>query len=247
MYNWKLWIFVFLFFSSACSNNGKLKIAAASNVAPTIKEIAQQFEEKYQIGVDVIPGSSGKLSAQIKQGAPFDIFVSADLLYPTDLTDTGNTLGQPEVYAYGELVIYTNKKGLAPKIESFSSSEVEKIAIANPETAPYGRYSQSVLNHYNLEDILSEKMVYGESLAQTTQFIQTGAADIGITGLSLVKNQKIGQYEKVSNEAYLPIAQAVVKLNRSRHESADLFYDFLFSTDVEAIFESFGYSINPEF
>jgi molybdate transport system substrate-binding protein len=241
-----LFSFIMVFLSCTDFGANKLNIAASSNTQHAIREIAKEFEKEFETKVNVIVGSSGKLTSQIKQGAPYDVFVSADLLYPQDLYETGFTTDLPEVYAYGKLICWTTKKGIDPVIPSFTDSKIKKIAIGNPKLAPYGRLAQSAIEHFGILDEVREKLVFGENIAQTTQFIQTGAADIGITSISMVKKIKKGKgsWQELPKESYLPIAQGSVIINRSKHEYSAAFYKFLFSDKAQIILESYGFTVD---
>lgn len=240
-------LLLFLTLGSCVEEGGKrLNIATASNARYAISEIARAFEEKYSIKTNIVAGSSGKLCAQIKQGAPYDVFVSADLLYPQILYEDGFTMEAPEVYAYGKLVCWTLKPKTEPQISSFTNPEIKKIAIANPKLSPYGRLSISAIEHFGILDSVKHKFVFGENISQTGQFIHTGAADMGITSMSLVKMLKEGKgnWKEVPGESYIPIAQSTVIINRSTHEFSRKFYDFLFSDEAQIILELYGYTVD---
>ena len=127
-----------------------------------------------------------KLTAQIKQGAPFDIFVSADMKYPQDLFESSFSKEPPWVYALGKLVLWSKGRKLESVRSALQDSGVQHIAIANPMTAPYGKAAKEVLVKYHLWDEIQPKLVFGESISQTNQFIQSGAADFGFTAKSIV-------------------------------------------------------------
>ncbi len=242
-----LWIF-FPIYSSAAD----LTVAVASNAQFAFKEIASLFKEKTGITVKEVVGSSGKLNAQIENGAPIDVYLSADMDYPQVLFQKGLTIDQPRVYAYGTLVLWTmNDIDLSQGIAILDDASVRKIAIASPETAPYGRQAVNVLKHFQMYDHIRKKLVYGESIAQVNQFITTGTADVGLTAKSVVmaphmKDQ--GKWVEVHQDAYEPIAQGVVILKwaeKKNLENAKAFYEFLFSSNIQQIFKNYGYTILP--
>src|SRR4051794_13855929 len=159
-------IFYVLLLSAVTSfAQNKLTVAAAANVQFVLNELAKDFKSSTGIETDIILNSSGKLTAQIKEGAPYDVFVSADMKYPKELYKSGYSIDSPKVYANGLLVLWTMQTGIKP-IEDLSvltSDAVKKIAIANPQTAPYGEASVETMNYYKVYDKVKNKLVYGES------------------------------------------------------------------------------------
>ncbi len=212
------------------------------------EELKTEFEKETGIKVRPVIGSSGKFTTQIVHGAPFDIFLSADMGYPQTLEKEGLTANSPKIYAYGTLVLWTlNEVDLSKGIEAVSDASVKKIAIASPVTAPYGRQAVNVLKHYKLYGQVHNKLVYAESIAQANQFITSKAADVGLTAKSVVlapnmKDQ--GRWIEIDKDAYESIAQGVVILKHAQKgNSADAqkFFDFLFSPAAQEIFRKYGY------
>lgn len=213
-----------------------------------MKEIVRSFEELHQVDCDVILGSSGKLTAQIIEGAPYDIFVSADTIYPHVLNEKGLADSKPLTYAYGRLVLWSLIEGIFPTMDSLSSTDVSHVAIANPKTAPYGVASVTALKKANLFASIEAKIVYGESIAQVNQFISTQAAELGITSKSVVLSQQMkgkGRWIDIDDELYNPIPQALVVLHKAEtsNHKAELFTQFLSSKKGQDILLSFGYSV----
>jgi molybdate transport system substrate-binding protein len=246
----KLFIaFLFLiFFSCKQNNQPKLRLAAAANMQFAMLELSDAFTKETGIACETIISSSGKLTAQIKEGAPFDVFVSADMKYPKDLFENGFTTSKPNIYAYGKLVIWTMNKQLSPDFESFSKKQVKYIALANPKTAPYGYSAFEALNRKNIYNSVKDKLVFGESIAQTNQFITTYAAQIGFTSKSVVISTKLkdkGNWKEVDPDLYTPMAQGVVVLKNRNDQilQAEKFNDFLFSAKGKEILNKFGYSV----
>lgn len=226
----------------------ELTVAVAANVQYTFEELEAAFEKETRINIKPVIGSSGKFAAQIANGAPFDVFLSADVDYPKALQKEGLTYNIPKTYAYGTLVIWTmNDIDLSGGINVLGDGNIKKIAIASPQTAPYGRQAVNAFKYYNLYAKIQKKLVYGETIAQTNQFITTKAADLGITAKSIVqcpnmKNQ--GKWVEVPKEAYDPIAQGVVILKHAQKENleeAQKFFDFVFSKQAGEIFKKYGY------
>ena len=226
-----------------------LRIAVAANMQYAIVELVAQFEKDSGYTCEVILGSSGKLFAQIKEGAPYDLFLSADMTYPEALHSNNLTLGPPSIYAYGALVLWTTEASLNPSMEVLQTDSVRHIALANPMTAPYGKAAMEALDFYGLKASLKDKLVFGESLGQTTQFITSGAADIGFTSQSVVVSETIknkGRWKPINKTAYAPIPQGVViiKSKIPKNEGAQAFYDYLFSSEGKDILQKFGYSVH---
>lgn len=235
-------------FTSAPVLAEELTVAVAANVQYTFEELKAEFQKATGINVEPVIGSSGKFVAQIENGAPFDVFLSADMDYPKTLEQEGLTVNSPKIYAYGKLVLWTmNNVDLSKGIEVLVDPSVKKIALASPSAAPYGQQTINVLKHYNLFQQVGKKLVYGESIAQANQFITTKAADLGFTAKSVVlaphmKDQ--GKWIEIEKDSYEPIAQGAVILKHAQKdhlEAAQKFFDFLFSAKAGKIFEKYGY------
>ena len=240
--------FVGTFAADPASGEKELTVAVAANVQYPFEELKSVFEKETGIMIKPAIGSSGRFTAQIENGAPFDVFLSADMEYPQTLKKEGLTTNAPRIYAYGTLVIWTmNDLELWKGMKVLGEAKVKKIAIASPQTAPYGRQAVNALKYYNLYSQVNQKLVYGESIAQTNQFISTKAADAGITAKSVVlapgmKDQ--GRWVDVDKNAYEPIAQGAVILKQAEEghlDEAKKFFDFLFSNQAGEIFKKYGY------
>ena len=185
------------------------------------------------------------------QSAPFDIFISADTAFPKKLADTGFAAEQPKVYAQGLLVLWSAKDNVQPKadLQLLTKDDIQHIAIANTKTAPYGTAAEFILKKYNLYDKVSSKLVTGESITQTSQFIATKAADIGFTAKSIVISDEMkdkGKWVELNRNDYPPIKQAAVllKYGQENHAAeAKKFYDFLYSAKAKEIYKKFGYIV----
>lgn len=228
-----------------------LTVAAASNVQYAMEELIREFEAETNIEVQTVVSSSGKLSAQISQGAPYDVFVSADEKYPAEIARSGLAAGPPEVYAYGHLVLWTVRQDidLSPGLSVLNARAISKIAVANPDLAPYGEQSMRVLRHLGLEDRLRTKLVFGENISQTSQYIMSGACDVGFTAKSVVLASQLagkGRWMEVPGESYSPIAQAAVRTRSGaarRPEESKKFFAFLFSRKAREILREYGYGV----
>lgn len=226
----------------------KLRIAVAANAQFVANVLAAEFKKQTGINAELIVSSSGKLTAQIEQGAPFDVFLSADMKYPQELYAKQLTTGKPEIYAYGTLVMWSKKNvSLTKGLTALTQASIKKIAIANAALAPYGEAAEQALEHTKLLAQLKPKLVYGESIAQVNQYLLTGAANVAFTAKSVVLDpaqKDKGNWKEVDAKLYNPIAQGVVVLKASAGESlkhANRFYKFLFSAKAKEIFKQYGY------
>jgi molybdate transport system substrate-binding protein len=231
-----------------------LAIAAASDLQVAFPAVVAQFEKNTGHHVEVTYGSSGNFVAQIQNGAPFDLFFSADIDYAKRLESTG--LAEPGSlyeYAVGKIVLWTRKdssfdvtRGLAV----LRDERVRKVAIANPQHAPYGRAAVAALKHEGLYDALQPRIVLGENISQTAQFVQSGNADIGIIALSLAmapKAREMGSYAEVPAGSYPPIAQAAVIIKASPHKAlARDFLTFMKRPATIALMQSLGFEMPPQ-
>lgn len=245
-------LFLFIGFHHAVYADEKILVAAAANLNPAMEEICKGFEKANPtIGVEVSYGSSGNFFAQIKQGAPFDIFFSADTTYPVRLEEEGLAVkGGSTIYAFGSIVLWIPKNSaLNPRkgLHIVLDPKVKKIAIANQKLAPYGMAAEEALRYYGLWDKIQDKLVFGENISQTAQFVQSGAADVGIIALSQAISPKLendGDYWVVPAESYNKLGQAYVALQRSKDKPVvRKFLEFVQGKKGEKIFSQYGYSL----
>ena len=221
-------IFLVTWLSDIATADEKILVAAASDLNFAMDEICSAFEKANPgIKVDVSYGSSGNFFAQIKQGAPYDIFFSADASYPTLLEDEGLAVkGQSHLYAIGKIVLWVPKKSaLNPQkgLNLVLEPELKKLAIANPKHAPYGRAAEEALRYYGLWDKVRDKLVFGENISQTAQFVQTGTADAGIIAMSLAISPGMadrGSYWIIPTESYGRLEQVYTVLQRGKDKSS---------------------------
>jgi molybdate transport system substrate-binding protein len=238
------------FFSSMVTHAEPLTIAVAANVKYAYDELAVEFKNETGVEVQSVLGATGTLAAQVKNGAPYDVLISADTETPDALFNDGFAVGKSKIYAYGTLVLWTkNTLDLSKGIELLSDSKIQKIAIANPKLAPYGRAAKQALQTAKLYVAVEAKLVYGESIAQTAQFVDSGAADIGFIAKSIVLAPEMagkGRWLEVPKNSYEPIAQAVVILKHGAQTQADntqRFVNFLFTPQARTIFAKYGYTL----
>ena len=233
---------------TSCTNESTLNIATSANMQFAMIEIVSEFEKENNIKIELIVTSSGKLTSQIEQGAPFDVFVAANTKYPAYLDSLGLTTSPPKVYAHGKLGLWTLKE-FSPTLTLLTADTIQKIAIANPKTAPYGKASIDVLKKHRIYDLIKHKLVYGESISQVNQFITTGSVDVGFTAYSVISNTEmktIGQWTSINLNDHRKILQAAVILKKSSNlEEAKAFYNFLFSERAREILNKYGY-LTPE-
>ena len=237
-----------LSFSCQRDDTASLNIATAANMQFAMQAITTAFTMETGIKCNMIVSSSGKLTAQIREGAPFDVLVSANMKYPQALHEDSLSWTEPKVYAYGKLVLWSMAASIMPDIESLGSDSLKFVAVANPQNAPYGQAAMKVLENLGHLPDIESKLVYGESIAQTNQFITSGAAELGFTAKSVVLSNQMGgqgSWLEVDASLYDPIAQGVVLLKNSEQvDQARQFYNFLFSERAQSILVNFGYAIN---
>jgi molybdate transport system substrate-binding protein len=244
-------IFLVAFIASVTSAQTKITIAVAANMQYTMEALKAEFNKTDKTEIDIVLGASGKLTQQIMQSAPFDVFISADTNFPQKILDNNFAAEPPKVYAQGLLVLWSAKSNVQPKadLKLLLNDEIKHIAIANPKTAPYGAAAEFILKKYNLYDKISSKLVTGESITQASQFIATQAADIGFTAKSIVISDEIkdkGKWVELNQKDYPPIKQAAVllKYGQQNHAAeAKKFYDFLYSAKAKSIYKKFGYIV----
>ncbi len=221
-------------------------IAVAANMQFALEEISEVFTHQTGIPYELVISSSGKLTAQIKQGAPYDIFISADMKYPDEIYKSGLAAKPPRIYGYGQLVLWSLYDTIQPSLAILPDKNIEHIALANPKTAPYGRAAIQVLENHHIYNQIKSKLVYGESIAQVNQFITSKSSEIGFTAKSVVLSPKMknrGHWIALDRKTYQPIEQGVVILKNENQSIKDVqqFYDFLFSKEATEILEEFGY------
>jgi len=228
-------------------------VAAAADLQFAMKDIGEAFTRQTGLPARIIYGASGNFTAQIEQGAPFDLFLSADTGYPERLMREG--LVEPGSfyrYASGRLVVYVPRESrldLAHRgLGALLDASVHKIAVANPRTAPYGRAAIAALAHFGLEQKLAGKLVYGENISQAAQFVESGNAQAGILALAIALAPTLssrGRYWEISPGSYPPLEQAAVIPKGARNaEAARVFLKFLGTKQAQDIFRRYGF--DPE-
>lgn len=230
---------------------GEITIAVAANVSYAIEALKKEFNLLYpETKVQVILGSSGKLTAQIKHGAPYGLFMSADMKYPEALYNDKIAVTKPVVYAQGALAFLSVKeKHYDANMTVLKSEDIKKIAIANPQTAPYGVAAVEALKNVGIYEELKEKFVYGESVSQTVTYA-TSAADIGIIAKSSLFSPQMAHFKEginwsdVNETCYTPIDQGMVILKKGEgNAEVKAFYDFILSPKAKEVLKNFGYKV----
>lgn len=227
----------------------ELTVAAASDLASCLPRINESFQKSHPgANLKVSFGSSGNFAAQIRNGAPFEVFLSADSGYPRELAKAG--LAAPEtlaVYAHGQIALWTasEKLDLTAGLKSLAGPAIRRLAIANPDHAPYGRAAKAALQHEHLWEEVQPRLVTGENISQAAQFVQTGNADAGIVALSLLRGPglvRIGTYQVIPPEDYPPMEQAAIVTKAGMgNPLARRYIDFLRSKEAAEILAQFGF------
>ncbi len=225
-----------------------IKVAAAANLQSIIKVLQADFKKKTGIEIEPIISSSGNLVAQIKNGAPYDIFLSADMAFPETLFKDGFSTKNPVVYARGSLIICSNQDiGFENWERILLTRRIQKIAIANPAIAPYGKAADEVLQKKDILINIKSKIVTGESISQVNTYITTGVVDVGFTTQALVKdpaNKTKLYWQVIDPDSYSPIEQGMVLLKHAEtNADAEKFYQYILSPAARAIFVEYGYLV----
>jgi len=228
----------------------QITVATASNMQFAMEELRAEFTKETKTGVKAVYGASGKLVAQIKNGAPFDIFLSADVGYADSAAQWGYAATKPKIYAYGLLALWTMKPiDLKNGMNVLTDSAVKKIAIADPKVTAYGPAAIDAMKKAGVYDAVAPKLVFGDNISQAAQYIVTGAADIGFAALSIAMSQPMqgkGTWILVDKTTYPPIGQAAIILkygDDNNREMALAFYTFIYSIKAREILKRYGYEL----
>jgi molybdate transport system substrate-binding protein len=224
-----------------------LRVAAAADLEPVLPPILKQFQQATGIAAEATYQASATLTAQIQSGAPFDLFLSADTGFPKRLIDAGMADGStPTIYAKGTLVLWTRKDSHLPQpsLDLLRNPALNRLSIANPESAPYGRAAVATLNNLKLYDELKSRLVTAQNIAQAAQFVDSGNADAGLISLTSAMTPRLaanGNYFVIPRNLYPPIEQAAVILKRTQQrEAAHKLLDYLLTSSVQAEFAKSG-------
>jgi len=235
--------------AGAGAEGEKITVAAAADLSYALKDLAQRFTKATGTEVKLSFGASGNLFSQIQNGAPFDVYFSADSSYPQKLADAGLVeRSSVRTYAVGHVVLWVpNALGLDPqklKMELLTDEKVQRIAIANPQHAPYGRAAMAALEHFGLKEKVAAKLVMGENISQAGQFVQSGNAQAGLIALSLAVSPAMkdaGRYWELPADSYPELSQVAAVVSASKHKAAaQAFLNYVTSAEGRAILQQYG-------
>jgi molybdate transport system substrate-binding protein len=234
------------FAASSLSQAATVTVAVAANFTKPIQVISAEFERTTQNKVTLSIGSTGKLYAQIKNGAPYDVFLAADQKRPAMLVKEGFAQKPVATYAMGQLVLWTKASGLSVSDKTLDG-KLKNLAIANPKAAPYGEAAISVMGHLNRYDALKDQLVQGQNIGQTYQYVETGNSDYGFVALSQVFYKGAfthGSGWVIPQSLYAPIKQDVVLLKKGADTPiAQQFIDYLHSDYAKSVIQDYGYRL----
>lgn len=242
-----VYIITFLLFTSLSAST--INVAVAANVSYAIDDLIKAFNETHpNTKVRVTLGSSGKLTAQIKHGAPYDIFMSANMKFPQSLHQDNLTLTKPTIYAKGSLAMLSSKpQDFSLGLTLLTQPHIKRIAIANAKTAPYGQAAKEALEKEKIYQAIQKKLIFAESISQTLSYT-IKASDIGLVATSTLYGNKLKAFKKgvhwieIPKHLYTPINQGIVLLKQSKKE-AKTFYEFMLSQKAQIILQNYGYQL----
>lgn len=248
----KAFLFVCAITYALPANAEKITVAAAADLKFAMDEIAITFKKgNISDEVEIVYGSSGKFHTQIRQGAPYDLFFSADIAFPRELAKAGLTASDVKPYAFGRIVLWSaGMDATKMTLDSLLDSKITRIAMANPKHAPYGKRAEEALRASGLWDKVEPKLVYGENIANTAQFVQTGNAQIGIIALSLAVNAELankGGYWLIPERLHQPLEQGYVITKRAEGNAlAKRFADYMGSPSARTVMTKYGFVLLNE-
>lgn len=222
----------------------RITVAAAANLTDAFAELGKEFTARTGVGVVYSFGASADLAKQIENGAPFDLFASADVEHVDELNRKGLLVaGTQAVYARGRLVLWIppGSRAKVERVEDLTQKEAERIGIAKPDVAPYGRATVEALRALNLWQQIEPKVIYGQNVSQVKQYAATGNVDVAFIPLALVRGGE-GRFIEVDERRHQPIDQALALVKASsKQEAARRFADFVLSAEGQALLERYGY------
>lgn len=242
----------FLLFSTTVAHAEKITVAAAADLKFAMDEIVASFNKSHpKDHVEVIYGSSGKFFTQIKNNAPYDMYFSADINYPRELAKSGFAVSEVIPYGLGRIVLWSNSRDAAKMtLENLTDPTNRKIAIANPKHAPYGKRAEEALKALKLWEKVESRLVFGENIAHTAQFVETGNAQVGIIALALALNptlSKQGGYYLIPNDLHQPLEQGYIITKRAADKPlAKLFSGYMTSKETRRIMTKYGFVLPGE-
>lgn len=248
----KLLVFAGALLLATTARAEKITIAAAADLKFAMDEIVSGFKAAHPgHEIEVIYGSSGKFHTQIQQGAPYDLYFSADIAYPQALAKLDLAASEVEPYAVGRIVLWSNSRDASKMtLASLDDPQISKIAIANPQHAPYGKRAEEALRAAGIWDKVQGKLVFGENIANTAQFVQTGNAQVGIIALSLALNPELatsGGYFLIPANLHSPLEQGYIITKRAADNPlAQEFVKYMSSKPARSIMTKYGFVLPDE-
>ncbi|MDR2520593.1 MAG: molybdate ABC transporter substrate-binding protein [Bacteroidales bacterium OttesenSCG-928-I14] len=243
-------IFLFIFshfFISVCAQT-IVKVAAAANLSYVLKEIKKQYELEYPHSkINITFGPSGLFTNQILNGADFDFFMAADMVYPEKIVSSGYANGKVDIYAYGKLALWSLNLDVSNGLRSLFLPQVKKIAIANPKTAPYGRSAVRLLKNNGVYDKINNKIVWGDDISQTAQFAFSGNAELAFIALSFAfspEMQNNGHFYVFPEDVCPQQKQGCVLIKKSKSKKeAERFKNYVMGHKCDGLWIKFGYGL----
>lgn len=230
----------------------KITIAAAADLKFAMDEIVTAFKKTNSADkIDVVYGSSGKFQTQIRQGAPYDLYFSADIKYPRELAKDGFAAAEVQPYAFGRIVLWSASMDATKlTLASLTDEMIARIAIANPQHAPYGKRAEEALRSSGMWEKVEPKLVYGENIAHTAQFVQTGNAQVGVIALSLAVNPELsskGGYYLIPDKLHAPLEQGFIVTKRAEGNAlAERFAEYMGSKLARGVMTKYGFVLPGE-
>ncbi|MEK6299109.1 MAG: molybdate ABC transporter substrate-binding protein [Acidobacteriota bacterium] len=238
-----------LLLSCSASKNAVLTVSAASDLTPAFQELGKLFEQQNGTKVVFNFGSTGQLTQQIEQGAPVDLFAAANVSFIAGLEQKGLIIPETKaLYAQGRLTIWTRKDSLLrlDRVEDLAGPEVKRVAIANPEHAPYGMAAREALKRAGVWEAVSPKLVFGENISQTFQFAESGNVDAAIVALSLSINSD-GLWKLIPPELHDPLNQTLAVIKGAKNEAAARkFAEFINAPEGRRVMRRYGFVLPGE-
>ncbi|WP_194755779.1 molybdate ABC transporter substrate-binding protein [Aliidiomarina indica] len=246
---WLLCCLLVSLFAGVSQASERLTIAAASDLRFALNDIVQRYQSEFpNADIQVIYGSSGKMTTQIMHGAPYDIFFSADIAFPQQLEAAGFTASTPEVYGIGRIVIWSARYQVENwTLQDLLNPDIRRIAIAQPTHAPYGMRAKEAMQSEGVWEQLAAKMVYGENIAQAAQMAQSGAADVAIIALALAKGSQLSGvgYGLIDAELHEPLTQGFVITKRAEKNAlARHFAAYMQSCVARELMQHYGFVLS---
>ncbi|MBB6330911.1 molybdate transport system substrate-binding protein [Chryseobacterium sediminis] len=233
------------------NRNSVVSVAAAANLRDVLEELKEAYiKENSGRKVEISFASSGLLVQQILNGAPFDLFLSADTSFPEKLKMNNKTFGNSSVYTYGRTALWSSNLDVSEGLKIVLNPKVKKIAIANPKLAPYGKNAVEALKKSGLYTIIEHKIVWAENINQAAQFAASGNADVAFVALSNVMGKEMtgkGKFYELSDNESSPIPQSGIILKGKKTTEAQFFFDFIRSEKSKRIWKKYGYQSEIKF